>query len=234
MKDTTVLRKKSGVTGFDELIEGGFPENSVILLSGTCGTGKTIFGLQYLINGTENGERGLYLSLEEPESRIIRDAELFGWDMDTMTKDKGLLIKRSEIEDWQNFVAELEDIIKSNKITRIVVDSISLLATYFRDKYDARRNVFELIELLKSLNTTAILISEVDEEHLGLSNQGIAEFITDGVVVLYYWKQRDHYLRGISVRKMRSTDHSQRIHPLKIKKSKGVQVFPGEELFGEA
>ena len=59
------MRVKTGINGLDELIEGGFPEKSTILVSGTPGTGKTLFCLQYIHKGLELGESGIYITLEE-------------------------------------------------------------------------------------------------------------------------------------------------------------------------
>ena len=79
----------SGIPGLDPLIEGGFLENSVNLVTGETGTGKTIFCSQFLWNGLQKGETGLYITLEERPEDIKADAMLFGWDFDSFEK-KGL------------------------------------------------------------------------------------------------------------------------------------------------
>ena len=58
-------RIKTGITGFDQLVEGGLPEGRSFLVSGGTGTGKTIFATQFLINGAKMGEPGVYLTLDE-------------------------------------------------------------------------------------------------------------------------------------------------------------------------
>ena len=82
-------RIPSGIPGFDPLIEGWFLENSVNLVTGETGTGKTTFCSQFLWNGLQKGETGLYITLEERPEDIKADAAMFGWDFDGFEK-KGL------------------------------------------------------------------------------------------------------------------------------------------------
>ena len=74
-------RITTGITGFDDLIEGGFPEGRSFLVSGGTGTGKTIFAVQYLINGAMQGEPGVYLTLDERPNLIREDMLRFGWNL---------------------------------------------------------------------------------------------------------------------------------------------------------
>ena len=87
-----INRIKTGVDGLDELVEGGFPEGSTILISGSAGTGKTILSLQFLIAGAENNEPGIYLTVEESRDKIINQAEQFGWDLEKLEKERALVI----------------------------------------------------------------------------------------------------------------------------------------------
>ena len=77
-------RLKSGAEGIDALIGGGFPEGSVVLVAGTPGTGKTILGIQYLVEGVKKKEMGILISFEQEKSDIIRQAACFGWDLEAM------------------------------------------------------------------------------------------------------------------------------------------------------
>ena len=75
-----VERVSSGITGLDKHMEGGFVKNSINLISGATGTGKTIFGLQYILDGLQKGENGVYISLEQEPEDIFADVAIFGWD----------------------------------------------------------------------------------------------------------------------------------------------------------
>ena len=78
-----VRRIRTGIKGFDKLIQGGFPEASTILLTGSPGTGKTIFGLQFLYNGAARfRDKGLYVTFEQTERALLEQANLFGWNLE--------------------------------------------------------------------------------------------------------------------------------------------------------
>ena len=90
---------KTGITGFDELVEGGFPKGKCILLSGTPGTGKTIFSLQYIYNGAKRfKEKSLYISFEENKEHLFSQAKKFGWDLEKLENEKKVLSRAFLLE----------------------------------------------------------------------------------------------------------------------------------------
>jgi len=85
-------RLKTGIKGFDKLVEGGFPEGRSFLLSGGTGTGKTIFSMQFLMSGIEDDEPGIYLTLDERPDLIREDMKRFGWDLRSAEDDGKLML----------------------------------------------------------------------------------------------------------------------------------------------
>ena len=83
-----IERAESGISGLDRIIDGGFPENYLILLSGGCGTGKTIFGLQFLCNVNEPG---IFVSFGESIEQLSRISKSFGWDTEKLERSKKFL-----------------------------------------------------------------------------------------------------------------------------------------------
>ena len=84
-----VERIKTGIKGFDKLVKGGFPAASTILVTGSPGTGKTIFALQFLYNGASKfREKGLYVTFEQNEEALKDQGKLFGWDIEKLIKNK--------------------------------------------------------------------------------------------------------------------------------------------------
>ena len=82
-------RTKTGISGFDELIGGGLVEGSTVLVSGRAGTGKTIFGLQFLYNGASKfNEPGVYVTLETRPRDLRLEAKQFGWNLEELEKKK--------------------------------------------------------------------------------------------------------------------------------------------------
>jgi KaiC/GvpD/RAD55 family RecA-like ATPase len=87
-----VSRVDVGIKGFEKLVEGGFLEQSPILLSGSPGTGKTIFSLQYLYSGLLKGEPGIYITFEEPKQSIMTIGENFGWNFEPYVKNGTFIV----------------------------------------------------------------------------------------------------------------------------------------------
>ncbi len=179
-------RVKTGVPGFDGLVEGGFPKNFSILLSGSPGTGKTIFGLHFLREGLMNGERCAYVTYSQTPKDILDQAAEFGWDM------KGLEFIELKPEDF-------EEVFTGKKFGRIVLDSLSSIAVMTRD------SLGRFIMKAKEIGCTAILISELPKESVWLSRDTISEFLTDGVVLLKSVEAAGEVKNLLKVEKMRST-----------------------------
>jgi len=213
-------RIQTGIRGLDKLVEGGFLSNSVILISGSAGAGKTIFGMQFLKAGAEKKEKTLYISTEESIVNIKNGFKIFGWDLDKL-KIKVLSMSPDELEeDW---VTVLNTIVDKDDIKRIVIDSISLIGLYYKDEYGIRRYLYRLIASLKERNVCCMLIAEIPEGEKKFSRAGIAEFVADGVIVLEYLGMGGaKFQRGLTIRKMRWTNHNQDIYPYKIVKGKGI------------
>ena len=227
-----IKRAPTGVPGMDEILFGGIPESSLVLLAGTCGTGKTTFGFQFLLEGAKRGEPGVYISLEEEPERLVRDARRIGLDIKGYVDDGTIQVIRPELYRYDSLVNEIETSIHRTKAKRLVIDSITILGSYFRDPFELRRNILDMNRLLKRLNVTTLAVSEIEEGSEKLSRFGVEEFSVDGVIILYYIKHGNTFIRAVSVRKMRSSNHSMKIHPIVIRDG-GIEVFPSEEVFAD-
>lgn len=216
-------RIKSGIPGFDELMEGGFEEGSINLLTGKTGTGKSIFSFQFIYNGaTEHGDIGLYITTEETGNNIRKQAERFGWDIKSAEK-KGLMkIMAVDPFDLETLADRITESVNMQKAKRVVIDSVSMFELYMQDAYKVRKSLFKVIQKLRDTKKTSILVAEILEESKGLSRCGVIEFMVDSVIVLQYLGIAK-YKRSLSIRKMRMTDHSTDIHPFEIKRN-GIEV----------
>ncbi len=224
-------RLKSGIKGLDKIMGGGIPRKDLLLLTGTTGTGKTNFCLQYIYEGvTRHKQNGVYLSFEELPESISRNALLFGWDFRPLEKAKRFSFIKYDPYHVEDVFDILEAAIRDNKAERVVVDSISALGLYVRDKAELRRMIFNLSLTLKKLNCTSILVSEIVPGSPGLSRYGVEEFVADSVVVLYYERMNGNFTRAVQVWKVRGSPHSEKLHPYKITKN-GFVIYPEEEAF---
>jgi len=123
-----IERIKTGIDGLDNLIEGGFPKNSCVLVSGAPGTGKTIFGLQYICNGAKNGEKGLYVTFEQEIDTLISHVSAFGWDLPTLMENGNLELMSTEVGKLK--IDDLVAKIKEEGHKRLVIDSLSTILSH--------------------------------------------------------------------------------------------------------
>lgn len=224
-------RVKTGISGLDEIIGGGIPRNHLMLVTGNCGTGKTILCSQYIYHGiTKYRENGVYLSFEEPSESIKENVGIFGWDLDKLERSGKFSFIRYDPYHIEDVFDVLESTIREIKATRVVVDSISALGLHIRDEGELRNMIFNLSMILRKLNCTSILVSEIVPGSEGISRYGVEEFVTDGVIVLYYERIASSFSRALQIWKMRGSSHSEKLHPYKIDK-KGITVYPKEEAF---
>ena len=235
----------SGIPGFDELLYGGIEKGSIVLLSGSCGAGKTIFGMQFLYEALKNGEKCAFISLEEPIDRIKKYFSKFGWELSKFEKEKKLLllyIEPNEIASKIEFQAKKKRMLtvnikqtpiffsKEEKIDRIVIDSISALESAFTEKKAYRVYINELFKNLRSTEATCLILTEIQGKEEKYSRTGIEEFLADGVIVLYHFRHGNQRLRAIEILKMRGSKHSNKIVPFNITET-GIRVYPTEEVY---
>ena len=216
-------RVPTGIPGLDELIDGGFPKGSIILLTGTCGTGKTLTSLQFLWQGLQRGENGVYISFEEPIEGIRESAREFGWDFERAEKEGKLVMLRYNPFRAEDILELIASSVRRINAKRLVIDSISALGMYIRDPTEVRRVIFNLVINIYKLDCTTILTSEMLPDQRELSRFGVEEFLVDGVIVYYYTRIDSYFARALTIWKMRFTQHSQKIHPYRITKN-GVVV----------
>jgi len=240
-------RITTGVPGFDELVEGGLPKGSVILLSGSPGTGKTIFCLETLYRGCELGEYGIFLSFEQSDQDILSQVDGFSWDLKKHLKSGKLIVKHVDILAEQNIFDLIKEIVPKNaNSVRLVIDSLTALQNYpamlrnadrlvglitqkqpttsISEDSIRRMLIHYFISALKNLNnTTSLLITDVPDESNLLSSDGISEFMCDGIISMYFLGLGGENSRNLQVRKMRWTNQKKGFFPFAISKD-GVSI----------
>ena len=228
-------RVPSGIPGLDELIEGGFPEGSSIAVSGTAGTGKSIFCLEYLYNGAKNfKEPSVYVTLEEGPHNLGWNMQRFKWDLLPLEKEGLMKIYKFEPtpemrDNVEEQIKRIVDKARENNAKRLVIDSITAFSFWINDAAQMRYAVYRLIDELRKINCTTLLTIETAAGRDNVSWFGVEEFLVDGIVQLLLVPPN----RMAFVRKMRGTAHDMRIHPLEINDA-GLQINPKEEILWEA
>jgi len=238
------MKTPTGIEGLDKMLKGGIIQGRNVLLSGPCGSGKSILAMQFLHNGaTKYNEPGLYITLEETKEKFYEDMEKFGMNLQEAEQTGNFTLiggpiaslkKYMEKVDasMKNLTQEIEEVIKEKNIKRVVIDSVNLLTMLSKDEDERRKALAMISNTLSALGCTSILISETKEGTMELSRYGIEEFVVDGVIVLYSVRLGSKFAPGITIRKMRGTNHDKEIRYYQIT-DKGIQVYPEEAVFRE-
>jgi KaiC/GvpD/RAD55 family RecA-like ATPase len=120
----------TGVTGLDEMLEGGIPAGHIIAILGSPGTGKSTFALRFIYTGLQKGESCIYLSLEESEENIIKTASMFGWDLKPYITNQKLILIRLSAMNVKATLSRVENdlpkLFKSFGVKRLSIDPITL------------------------------------------------------------------------------------------------------------
>ena len=225
-------RIATGIAGLDEVIDGGYPTSSLIMLSGKCGTGRTTFGMQFLMEGAKRGESGVFVTLEKEPSEVMEHATGYDWGASAHFEKKMISIVKPDMHRFDTFKKTLEEEIYRVGAKRLVVDSFSLISAYFHeDPYDVRRSISDLARMMRRLGCTALIIEDVLEGSPFLSYTGDKEFVVGGVIVLdIIKKDASTFARTLYVRKMAGTNHSLKLIPFEIS-SGGITAYPDAEVF---
>ena len=238
------MRVKSGIIGLDELAGGGFPDNTVNLLSGPAGSAKSLFGMQYVYNGVvENDDAGIFITLEESRDSVLRAAKAYGMNLEELESSGKLHLldfgeiradidMNEEVElgvvSFKNLRDFLEKHISKTGASRLVIDSISAIGLYYSSMEELRRELFAFCRFLKSQNITSLLITEAVENHK--TRFDVEQFVADSIISLGYENVEGEYRRTITIYKMRFTKHEPYKHPFLITNT-GIEIDHEEIIY---
>ncbi|MGM5485489.1 MAG: RAD55 family ATPase [Nanobdellota archaeon] len=223
-------RMPTGIEGFDGLIQGGLRKGSTVLVEGGAGTGKTIFCTQFIVNGIENyDEKGVIVSFEEEKDSFYDEMKVFGWDLAKYEKENKFNYLRYNPEQVEKVLSGgggiIRDVIDRIGAKRIVIDSISALTMLYDDILSRKEATLNLFKTIKKWGCTAIVIGQPEGTDSNIEHHpfNLLEYECDGVVRLYNVREDDSRKRKIEVYKMRGTDHSPELKPMRIT-DEGVEV----------
>jgi circadian clock protein KaiC len=214
----------SGIPGLDDMIEGGFPFPSVILIAGSAGAGKTTLAQRFLFAGAEKGEQGLFFTtLSEPTQWMLRYSAQFDFvrrecfGKEVVYCDLSPLLRGSTGQQILDFIDQK---VAEVMPQRIVIDPVTVVGTMMKDDY--RVFSFDLTTRLKNWQATTLLTGEV---HPGELYPPELSYAVDGVILLMVSDEGDARRKYLEVLKMRGTNHITGKQSVDITKKDGVIVL---------
>ena len=237
-------RISTGINRLDHLLNGGFPQGSIILVSGTPGSGKTIVCFQYINQGLKNGEKCLFLTSDERVANLLTQAYELGFDFQPYLDNGQLQFRNLDLERGDVHKEMDEELRKGYH--RVVLDSLTPLSevpVWVVNKgneiiptEDAHQsNIFPLgsiqatrvhirriMSILDNRDCTTMVTSEIPEGTRQLSRDSISEFLVDGILLLDLDPTMDR--RKLTIRKMRGTKHTLKPQDMQIVEG-GIKVL---------
>src|SRR4051812_6178632 len=227
-------RVKTGISGLDDVLNGGLPEGHLYLIEGDPGTGKTTLGLQFLLEGVKNGDKGIYVTLSESKRELEAVAESHGWDLNSIDiyemtpvdeemspEAQYTVFHPSDVELADTTTAVLKEVDRV-KPKRVVIDSLSELRMLARDPLRYRRQVLGLKRYFAGRDVTVLLLDDRTAEGNDLQLQSIAH----GVIMMQS-QEREFGIkrRRVEVRKVRGSRYREGFHDFSIETG-GIVVHP--------
>ncbi|HEU5174337.1 MAG TPA: circadian clock protein KaiC [Gemmatimonadaceae bacterium] len=208
-QESSTTRVTSGIPELDEMCEGGFFRDSIVLVSGATGTGKTLMSSQFLNGGLERGDRVLLFAFEESRDQLLRNAAAWGMNFEAAERQGALRIvnRYPHAMPMEDHLVQMRNLIEEVKPDRVAVDSLSALERVFSLR-SFREFVISLTSALKRLRITGLFTSttpsllgggSVTEKHIST--------LTDSIILLRYVETPGRMRRSISVLKMRGSRH---------------------------
>lgn len=228
------VRVTSGMSELDKMCGSGFFRDSIILLSGATGTGKTLATTHFLEGGAQRGERGLLFAFEESREQLFRNATGWGIDYEKLEREGKLkvLCEYPEVSNLEHHLLKMREAIQEFKPSRVAIDSLSALervssTKVFREFVIGLTSFIkqqEIVGLFTATTPTLMGGTSVTENHIST--------LTDSIILLRYVEFAGEMHRGIMVLKMRGSMHDKQIRQFAID-NKGMHIMaPFKEISG--
>ena len=231
-----VQKIRTLIEGFDDISHGGLPVGRTTLISGTSGTGKTLFASQFLYYGiTQFDEPGIFVTFEESPADIIKNALSFGWDLQRFIDEGKLFILDASPDpegqevvgnfDLSALIERIQYAIRKYKARRVSIDSVTAVFQQYEAAGVVRREIFRLVARLKQVGVTTIMTTERVDEYGPVARFGVEEFVSDNVVIVRNVLEGERRRRTVEVLKLRGTTHMKGEYPFTIT-NQGINIFP--------
>jgi circadian clock protein KaiC len=238
-----LIKISSGIPGLDFISEGGFPSGRTTLLSGTCGSGKTVFACHFLAGGiTAIDQNGVFVTFEESPSDIRRNAASFGWDIGKWESEGKWIFVDATSSASEGFgvagefdigalLARIEFAVRSCAAKRVSIDSLGFLLNQFSDDSTIRQELLKFISAFKKMGVSTVIVGERLDDYGIVSRYGIEEFVADNVILLRNFLDNRRRLLTIEILKLRGASHRKGEYGFSVVPGQGITVLSDENLF---
>ncbi len=211
-------------------MEGGFRPHTVTVIVGASGTGKSTFAMQYLLEGLDNGEQALYITLDVQPKQIIEESVLWGWDRLEKYVDKSLFFFATTGSDFKSIIEEqLPALVEARRQyqtpTRVVIDPVTPIIWAEREKSVQRDLIGGLFNTLKEIGSVLATVEEHGESEDGAGvTTSTPIFLSDSAIHLRYQPIGGAFNRTLEIVKMRGTRHGEEVYPYIFARGVGAIV----------
>lgn len=217
-QSSTSVRVSSGNADLDAMASGGLFRDSILLVSGPTGGGKTLLATTFAAEGCRNNEKVLLLAYEESRAQLLRNAQSWGVDFQKWEED-GLLrviCQYPEAMGLEDHLLLIQREIETFRPQRLIMDSVSAMervgpVRYFREFVIGLTSYAKQEEVCSLFTSTTPKLSggdSITEAHIST--------ITDAIILLRYVEINGVLRRGVAVIKMRGSQHDKQIHEFTI------------------
>jgi KaiC/GvpD/RAD55 family RecA-like ATPase len=223
-----VRKIRSGVYGLNPLLDGGVNENSTTVVIGRSGAGKTTLATQFIRRGLQEGQEGVFVSLDENKEQIIREAVEMGWtDILEYLDDELLVFIDASGREFSNFIRkELPAFVADWKgsTARIVVDPLTPVLWSVKDPYEQRDLIGYMFKETRKVGTVLCTLEEHGPADLTGPETVIPMYLADCVVHLKLGTSDSDPARLLKIVKCRNSRHSPGSHPFQIVRGLGIVI----------
>ncbi len=223
-------RLPSGIVVLDEVMEGGLRLNTVTVVVGASGTGKSTFAMQFLLEGLDRGEQALFITLDVQPKQLIQEAVLWGWERIQEQVDKNLFFFTTTGSDFKAVINEqLPALVEARREyqtpTRVAIDPLTPIVWAEKDKSVQRELIGKLFNTLKEIGPVLATVEEHGEssEEAGVTSS-IPVFLADSAIRLRYQPIGGAFNRTLEITKMRGTRHGEEVYPYIFARGVGAIV----------
>jgi circadian clock protein KaiC len=238
MSANIIKKLATHIAGFDHVACGGLPQGRTTLVTGTSGSGKTVFGAQFLAEGVRKADQsGIFVTFEESVPALRQNISSLGWEVEKWEAEgkwtfidaaPGTFKETEIIGDFnlEGLLAQIRGAIKATNATRLCMDSLGCIFPQFATQGAFRREIFAIVSAINEMGVTSVLTSERLDEYGAIARHGVEEFVADNVIILRNALEEEKRRRTVEILKFRGAPHLKGEFPYTVLPNEGIVVIP--------